>query len=263
MFRDFKISKSLGKPLPTSPELIIEYMRSQSLDFDPGSRYAYSNFGYLLLGRIIEKISGKLYADFVKTSVLESVGISDMRLGHSLLEQAMPAEVSYDDPLRRMVPSVMGKAGPKRVLLQYGGWNLECMDAHGGWLASAVDLVRFASAFDAPARSPLLDEEWINATWARPEGEKTNSTFDGLGWQMRIVDDAGHFNSWHNGSLDGSNTLLVRRFDGLNWAVLLNKRAEVPGVPDYLNELDRAMHKAANTVTNWPSHDLFAKVIDQ
>ena len=259
MFRDVKISKSLRKSLPTSPEIVIEYMKGQPLDFDPGSAYAYSNFGYLLLGRIIEKISGKPYEAFVKSTVLEPIGIRTMTVGYSLIKDAIPGEVNYEDPLRRLVPTVMGASSPRRVPLQYGGWNLHTMDAHGGWIGSAVDLVRFASAFDAPAKSPLLSEEWINATWARPEAEKTNSTFYGLGWQMRITDAAGHFNAWHNGSLDGTSTLLVRRFDGLNWAVLLNKRSELPGVPDFLNEFDRGIHKAANSVTNWPTRDLFLK----
>jgi CubicO group peptidase (beta-lactamase class C family) len=256
MFRDFKISKSLGKQLPTSPQMIIDYMKTQPMDFNPGERYAYSNFGYLLLGRVIETITGKRYEDYVRDALLGPLDIRDMKIGRTAVEEKFPDEVEYDDPLRRIVPTVMG--GKNRVPIQYGGWNLNAMDAHGGWLASAVDLVRFACAFDSPAKSPLLRAESINAIWARPRGDRTNATFYGLGWQMRIVDQSGHFNAWHNGSLDGTSTLLVRRYDGLNWALLLNKRAEVPGSPDFLNEMDGAIHNAADGIAVWPDYDLFA-----
>jgi len=47
-------------------------MLGQPLDFAPGTRYAYSNFGYCVLGRIIEKITGQTYEAFVKKTILES-----------------------------------------------------------------------------------------------------------------------------------------------------------------------------------------------
>src|SRR4051812_26251336 len=137
MFRDFKISKSLGKQLPTSPQMIIDYMKTQPMDFNPGERYAYSNFGYLLLGRVIETITGKRYEDYVRDALLGPLDIRDMKIGRTAVEEKFPDEVEYDDPLRRIVPTVMG--GKNRVPIQYGGWNLNAMDAHGGWLASAVD----------------------------------------------------------------------------------------------------------------------------
>ncbi len=46
----------------------------------PGSVYGFSNFGYLVLGRIIEKISRQSYEDFVKDSILQLIGISDMQI---------------------------------------------------------------------------------------------------------------------------------------------------------------------------------------
>jgi CubicO group peptidase (beta-lactamase class C family) len=48
---------------------IITYMLTQKLDFNPGERYAYSNFGYCILGRVIEKVSGKRYEDYVREVV--------------------------------------------------------------------------------------------------------------------------------------------------------------------------------------------------
>ena len=63
------MAKSLEVDLPILPEHIIRYQLGQPLDFDPGERYAYSNFGYCLLGRVIEKLTGKPYEQYVQGSV--------------------------------------------------------------------------------------------------------------------------------------------------------------------------------------------------
>ena len=51
-----------------------------------------------------------------------------------------------------------------------GANNIEGYEAHGGWIASAVDLVRFASAFDVGNKSPLLNGQVDPEMWARPDG---------------------------------------------------------------------------------------------
>src|SRR5215813_12315238 len=56
MFRSVFIAQMLNVSPPAEPQHIIRYMLGQPLDFDPGSRYAYSNFGYCILGRVIERI---------------------------------------------------------------------------------------------------------------------------------------------------------------------------------------------------------------
>src|SRR5262245_43570733 len=65
MFRSVEIARATGVAPPASQNDIIAYMLGQPLDFDPGTRYAYSNFGYCLLGRVIEKVAETKYSDFV------------------------------------------------------------------------------------------------------------------------------------------------------------------------------------------------------
>jgi len=262
MFHDFEIAKALGVPLPTTPQLVIDFMKKQRLDFDPGARYAYSNFGYCLLGRIIEVISGRKYDEFVQRNVLRPLQISDMRIGSPLLSERAPGEVDYVVASHDMFSSVMGSESEPKVPLQYGGWNLTTMDAHGGWLASASDLVRFTSAFNARNKSPMLRASSIESMWARPAGlSSTSQVYYALGWQVRRMDPSDGINTWHTGSLDGTSTLLVRRHDGLNWALLFNQREERPGKSDYIRTIDPALHVAADQVTSWPTHDLFPSVL--
>ncbi len=97
MFEPFRISQALGVQSPPTKEQIIEYMLAQPLQFAPGTSYAYSNFGYLVLGRVIEKVTGQPYEDYVRANVLAAMGITDMRIGHTLLSGALQNEVHYYD----------------------------------------------------------------------------------------------------------------------------------------------------------------------
>jgi len=80
-----------------TPEQMGRYILSQRLDFEPGAKYAYSQAGYLLLGRIIERVTGKKFEEVVREKVLLPAGATSVRLGKSLLEQREPDEVRYYD----------------------------------------------------------------------------------------------------------------------------------------------------------------------
>jgi N-acyl-D-amino-acid deacylase len=252
MFRSPAICKELDVPPPADPEAIIRYMLRQPLDFDPGERYAYSNFGYCLLGRVVEKISGNGYEDYVKREILAPLGIQKMRLGKTLPADRAEGEVHYYADGAR--PAVMGPRLGKPVPTPYGAWSLESMDSHGGWIASAPDLVRFAAAFNDPKQCKILSKKNIETMFARPPGAagedehgKPADGYYGCGWWVRPA--ANGVDAWHTGSLDGTSTLLVRRSDGLTWAVLFNSR-QAKGEPASL--IDPLIHDAADAVEHWP-----------
>ena len=261
MFRSRQIAKTLGIASPPGPRDIIRYMLDQPLDFDPGTRYAYSNFGYCILGRVIEKVAGMSYEKFVQSSVLAPIGIQQMRVGASLESKRAEGEVRYYMPRDEMTESVFD-AHPGRVPWPYGGFCLETMDAHGGWIASAVDLARFAAAFHDPEHCPLLKPETIRTLHAPPASPVSRNDdgslkdhYYGCGWLIRPVGTEGKANWWHTGSLPGTYTLLVRRHDGVSWAALFNQRSDDDKLPD--SEIDPALHRAANAVIRWPKFDLF------
>ena len=263
MFRPKLIAAAAGEDAPAGPSAVIRYMLGQPLDFDPGTRFAYSNFGYCVLGRVIEKLTGKSYGDFVKEGVLAPAGIKSMRLGRSLEAGRAPGEVRYYTPEAETAESVF-PGQPGKVPWPYGGFNLEAMDAHGAWLASAVDLARFAAALHDAQHCPLLKPETWNELHAAPpapvsrnEDGSVKETFYACGWNARpIVNRPGKANYWHTGSLPGTHTLLVRRWDGLAWAVLFNQRSKDRKLD---GEIDPAMHRAADAVKEWPKGDLFTQ----
>jgi CubicO group peptidase (beta-lactamase class C family) len=259
MFIPQKAARGVGAPSPAEATTVIRYMLGVPLDFDPGAKYAYSNLGYAILGRLIERRTGKPYAVAVEQEVLRPAGISRMKLGRTLPEFRAAGEVHYynfdeEDRTRCVFPYVRG-----RVPWPDGGFYVEAMDAHGGWIASAVDLVRFACAVDNRGRShgkPLLSPASLKAMTARanPDVAKGKDVWYGLGWQVR--NDGDDANWWHAGSLPGTSTLLVRAHNGMSWAVLFNTRPEESGLT---REVDAGCWGAAAKIEKWPEHDLFEK----
>jgi CubicO group peptidase (beta-lactamase class C family) len=247
MFAAGLISAAQGVPSPPGPADIIRYMLGHPLDYDPGTRHAYSNFGYCILGRVIEAVTGLGYEEAVQREVLAPMGITSMRLGTSL--ESGPDEVHYyghagEGQAQPVFPGVSGL-----VPWPYGGFCLESMDAHGGWLATATDLVRFASCVEGtgPWR-PLTDASLATMT-ARPTLDQWQGSpyWYGMGWLVRPVGPAGDSgmvaNWWHNGSLPGTFTLLVRTSTHRCWAALFNSRPDDWGA--FNGEVDSGMWEAA------------------
>jgi CubicO group peptidase (beta-lactamase class C family) len=241
-----RIAETLGVPPPADALTIIRYMLQQPLDFHPGTRFAYSNLGYSILGRVIEKISGLSYRNYVHTRIFQPLGMSHTVLGRSLLSDLNAEEVNYyPSPGAKEVPSVYSHQA--RVPSPYGGFYLEAMDAHGGWIATASDLIRLLTAVDGfDTRPDLLSQASISAmTEATGNGLPTYA----LGWYVNERN-----NWWHSGSLPGSSASLVRTQEGFTWCILFNRRSEDV---NYFKELDKLMWQGIREVTTWPSHDLF------
>ena len=256
MFRSVTFAEKSGAEPPADQQAVSHAMLTQPLDFAPGERYAYSNFGYCLLGRVIEKLTGQSYETYVQRNVLEPIGVTSMRLGTTRLEHRAENEVRYYHP--GTGESVFQSDLKQRVPHPYGAWNLEAMDSHGGWLASATDLAKFAAAFDNPATCPILSEESIKLMHQRPPGI-AGHTHDGsekavyysFGWSNRVVRD-GKLNHWHTGSLPGTASILIRRHDGKNFVALMNSR--VSPVSEHLGrDMDQLLHQMANQVETWPN----------
>ena len=257
MFRSVQIAKDLRVPAPAEPDDILRYMLRRSLDFSPGERSAYSNFGYCVLGRIIEDVTGQRYEDYVRDNVLAPLGVRRMEIGESPFADRADGEVRYYTRHGDTGPSVFEADLGARVPLPYGAWHLEAMDAHGGWIASATDLVRFASALDDSAKTRILSRGSVGEMFAPPRvpigrtaDGKLKPAYYACGWLVRPVRE-GRANTWHTGGFAGTSTLLVRRHDGFCWAVLCNTNASIEGgVPSSL--IDGLMHRAVNGVHKWP-----------
>jgi N-acyl-D-amino-acid deacylase len=134
------------------------------------------------------------------------------------------------------------------------------LDAHGGWVGTARDLVRFGMAFDRAPRTPLLDDATRSAMIAPPPGApghdetgRPKTVYFGMGWRVRRLDfgDDRH-NLWHTGSLPGTASLLVHLNGDVTWAVLFNRGRERDGKRRLGGLIDAPLHRAAARVEAWP-----------
>jgi CubicO group peptidase (beta-lactamase class C family) len=200
----FEHDPMFSNPSMSQPELISWALDTQPPPNSPGKVFAYSNFGYCLLGRVVEQVSGRAYADDVQTRILSRSGIVDMRIaGNSLRERATDevayygeTDGSFSDPY---------------------GINVSRMDSHGGWIATPTDLVHFALHVDGfdPRRNILRPD-----TIARMSSPSSTNPGYARGWN---VNAKGHW--WHGGDLPGTSAILVRTSSHFCWAALTNTRA--------------------------------------
>jgi CubicO group peptidase (beta-lactamase class C family) len=250
---------AVNAPAPASSETLVRYMKGMPLDFNPGEKFAYSNFGYITLGRVIERVSGMPYQEFVRTRVLQPVGATRTRQGRSRIGDSLPYEVKYYWPgaglNAPMVQSVF--PGEGMVPLNYGGFHLEAGDASGAWVSSTVDLLRFMGGVDGRASRPdILSAELIAAmTGSGPAVCPPGPCYYAFGWS--VVPTQGDANWAHGGNLPGATAILVRSYHNYAWAALFN--AHNPADQGKLNaELDATLWQALSGVTSFPTHDLFS-----
>lgn len=247
-------SQTLQAENPAEAETIVRYMLSQPLDFDPGSLSAYSNFGFNVLGRVIDHVSGQPYEDYVTTQVLAPIGITSMTIGGTTLAERMPGEVRYyGSPGERPRESVFpgGDFGPPA----YGAFYLRSLDAHGGWIATAADLVRFTLAIDGTLGSALLTPGTVAAmeTTPRPPAEVSGAGNVeggfGLGWNS--VPEGDGYEWSHAGALIGSTSAwLVRKPGGTAAAFAFNSQPQDAG--SFFGEIIPAIQELLDGAT-WPA----------
>lgn len=247
---------AVGAPTPASPETLVRYMKGLPLDFNPGEKHVYSNFGYIILGRVIERLSGMKYEDYVRSRVLAPVGANRTQEGRMRMQDALPEEVKYymagaglNWP---MVPSVYPNGG--MVPLNYGGYNLEVGDASGAWVSSTIDLLRFVVRIDGRPSPPdilssqLITEMTTNGATLCPDG----SCYYAGGWVIRPVQNGATWS--HGGDLPGTKAILVRSYYNVSWVGLFNAGTS----NTFISELDAALWQSLNTMTSFPAEDLFS-----
>ena len=231
--------------LPTEEDNIT-FLLERGLDFSPNAKYVYSNIGYLVLGEVIEHLSGVSYETYVQQSLLDQLGICDMHLAKNLQENKHEREVDYAG---NGYTTLSAYGTGELVPWEYGGLNVEAMDAHGGWIATARDLTRLLVAVDGFDTKPDILSAAAISTMTEASN---NNAFYAKGWSVNSVD-----NWWHTGAIDGTATLAVRTNDGYVWAVLLNKRVVDGRANRFWSDFDNLPWNCVQGLTATPSHDLF------
>ncbi len=195
-------------PAMNHRELIEWTIQNVPLTEAPGKTYAYSNFGYCILGRVIEKLTALPYQQAVQRDVLAKCGITTMRIAGNTLADKAPGEVTYHDREKDFAYKM----------------NVVRMDSHGGWMARASRPRAFPHARGRhliPGGHPARQHD---------QGDD-HTGIPGRRLRVRLdMAQGGHW--WHGGKLPGTATIMSRMPSGLCWSALANTETE---------ELSRAM----------------------
>ncbi len=246
MFMPNIIKKKLGIEYPVESEDIIRFMLQKRLHYVPGTMSSYSNFGYTILEKVIEKASGMNYEMFVKTNILYPLEIFDMQIGNSYPWERLDLEVKYYEPDDTyLVEDHLG--GDKLVPRSYGGNDIKTLGAAGGWVSSTTDLLRLVLAIDGfNFPKDILTQESIH--------EMVSTELIGgspLGW--RGVRENRYW--YRTGTLAGTSALVVRKDNGISYAIVFNTNSWKG--PEFSSEIKLMMDRTLNKVDEWPSYNLF------
>ena len=133
LFSSVDVKNQLGLDHAPTKEDYYGLVLSRKLRWVPGMNQKYSNFGYLLLSEIIEKVSGMPYEQFMKEEVLEPAGCFDMHIGGIYYEDKRANEVRYytHEGDGKFVEEYTGNGN--MVERCYGGTNLPLLSGAGAW----------------------------------------------------------------------------------------------------------------------------------
>jgi D-alanyl-D-alanine carboxypeptidase len=175
------VDRRLAKPI-SQEELLANYAGGK-LDFEPGSRYSYSNTGYILLGSIIEKVSGQKFGDFLTSRILKPHGLTHSQFGSG--SGLASVAIGYNG-------FALGE--PEPAASEGDGW----IDAAGGLWASAPDLLRWNLALHGGQVLRPASYETMTAPRLLSTGKRS---YYGCG--LRIGDHAGDAILQHTGGVSG------------------------------------------------------------
>jgi CubicO group peptidase (beta-lactamase class C family) len=189
-------------------KLIASTIENVPLTSQPGTQWIFSNFGYCILGRIIEQVTGQPYETYVQSNILAPCGISGMQIARNSERDRASNEVVY-----------IGQYSEEPYKI-----NINRMDSTAGWIASSTQLIQFLNhVAGAPGIPALLKPETIRAMTNPAPAYPAGDARYARGW-MVSSDGAGSW--WQSGSLPGSTSLIVHNPDGSCFAALCNTRTQ-------------------------------------
>jgi len=201
-------------------EGFMPYVVNQSLSFEPGLRHEYSNAGFIVLGAIIESISGENYYAYIRKHITEPLGMADtgffkkhddatnLARGYTLFNNGMP-------PLK--ADGQMDMSGYKDAVLEDNLASLPLIGSPaGGGYSTARDMLKFSSAL---INNKLLSKKYTSLVTTG----KAASPFGKYGYGFEDLLENNRRTIGHSGGAPGINALL-RIFidDGVTVVILSN-----------------------------------------
>ena len=203
------------EPFAIAPEKLVATFRDKPLEFEPGEKWKYSNSGYVLLGYLIEKISGEPYAKFVQENIFTPLGMKD----------------SGYDSNTEIIPRRASGYTPKGNILENAGFiNMTVPFSAGSLYSTTEDLLRWEKG--------LFGGRVLSANSLR---KMTTPFKNEYAFGLGVVERKGRKAIQHGGGIEGFNTALAYYPDEkLTVVVLGNVNGSAPS--QIANQLADVVH---------------------
>lgn len=170
-------------------EELVALWKELPLEFEPGSKWRYSNSGYYLLGMVIAKVSGQSYPEFLREAFFDPLALTRTR---------------HDSNAELLLNRAQGYAFEDERFWNDGLLGLSQPGAAGMLLSTAGDLVRWQRALvTGKVVAPEAYEE-MTLPFLLNDGGESN-----YGFGLTLDQQAGHRRIWHGGGIDGFNSVLM------------------------------------------------------
>lgn len=186
-YKDVAAESHFKEPKNTVESLAV--FRDFDLVAEPGTRWEYSSYGYVLLGAVIEGATGKPYAEVMREKVWEPLGMTSTRM----------------DDMRVVIPNrVRGYEVNGGKLRNAEYVDVTSRFSAGGTRSTVVDMIAFVRGV---AAGKVLSPEMLDRMWTQVRTKDGVATRWGLGWEVQPV--AGRFRVHHDGAQPETSTYLV------------------------------------------------------
>lgn len=212
-FDQFTIAQELDLDRAATSRDIVRYMLSQPLQFEPGEKSVYSNFGYLVLGLLIAQVAETSFPEFVRKACFDADVEDSLYEGSTLPADRPEREVAYLS--RNECPNAITLDEYDTVPCADGGWPVESVGGAGELVTNTRTLLAFSEDY----------------------------TLDG-----EPRDGAGSGASFF-GSEPGAYSMLQQRLDGVDVAVMFNYRGMTPSA---FSNIGSVLGDAIVDVDDWP-----------
>jgi CubicO group peptidase (beta-lactamase class C family) len=181
-FTGFKDYRDL-EAKPTTPAKLVERFRDKPLEFEPGTKWNYSNSGYVLLGYLIEKISGQTYQQFLEQNILTPLGMKDS---------------GYDSNSAIILHRASGYSPSAHGIINAGYIDMTIPFSAGALYSTTEDLLRWEHGLFG---GKILSAASLKAM--------TTPFKENYGFALGIRDVNGRKEIDHAGGIEGFNTELA------------------------------------------------------
>ena len=230
----------MNNQIPPNCEVAGRLVMSMPLTWRPGTQYSYSNVNYCLLGLIVNKVNGlpydyQNYETYVQQNILAPIGITDMRIGNTLIENRAPNEVKYyssvdltpqPDDLEGNLVRVDGLPYSNSQILQKNF-------ADGGWIASPLDLAKLLQAMGehrvlSAATLRMMIEKPTYMAYRKLVRNKKHKypvepgPYFAMGCSVKPM--GGHLFWYKTGTFTGTYALVMQRDDNTSYVALFNTK---------------------------------------